>query len=241
MPMPNFWHAPTDNERGNSTPYNSAQWKIASLYAKKINHEVEYDKVSAKITYIYSLPTVPETKCSVSYTTFADGKVDIKLEYKGIDGLPDMLDFGMIFKIPKLYDNLIWYGKGKEENYCDRNKGARLGLYSNKVSDNVSKYVIPQECGNKTDVKWAKIISDKGNGLMVSGNNLEFSALPYTPHELENAYHHYELPAVVHTVIRVSLKQVGVGGDDSWGAIPSEEYLLKSNKDMSFKFSIKGI
>ncbi|MDZ7548700.1 beta-galactosidase small subunit, partial [Clostridium perfringens] len=138
----------------------------------------------------------------------------------------NMLDFGMIFKIPCLYDNLEYYGFGADENYQDRNKGARLDVYKIKVSDNVSKYVVPQECGNRTGVRWAKITDNKGHGVKIFGDSLDFSALPFTPHELDNANHHYELPKVYNTVIKVSSKQTGVGGDDSWGATPHEEYLL---------------
>lgn len=241
IPKPNFWHAPTDNDRGNSMAFRCAIWKIASLYAKAIDIKISYDEYKASITYTYALPTTPESKCNVTYTTLGDGSVKVKMDYKGVEGLPNMLDFGMMVKIPCVYDNLTWFGRGIEENYSDRNKGARLGVHKNKVIDNLSKYVIPQECGNKTDLKWAKVTDNTGNGLMIAGNNFEFSALPYTPHELENAYHHYELPPVYHTVIRVSLKNIGVGGDDSWGAMPHDEYLIPSNKDMSLEFTIKGI
>ncbi|EKY25798.1 glycoside hydrolase family 2 TIM barrel-domain containing protein [Clostridium celatum] len=241
IPKPNFWHAPTDNDRGNFMAYNCAMWKIASLYAKVININTSYDENSAKITYTYSFPTVPESKCYVTYTTLVDGTIDIKMEYKAVDNLPNMLDFGMIFTVPCIYENITWFGKGKEENYCDRNKGARFGVHKNKVSDNLSKYVIPQECGNKTDVKWVSVTDNLENGLIIKGDNFNFSALPYTPHELENAYHHYELPKVYHTVIRVSLMNSGIGGDDSWGAMPHDEYLIPSNRDMTFKFTIKGI
>lgn len=184
---------------------------------------------------------MPKANCKVSYTTYGDGTIDLKMDYKGTEGLPNMMDFGIIFKVPCKYKNLQWYGYGKEENYRDRNKGARLGIYSNKVRDNVSKYVIPQECGNKTGVRWTKILSNDGHGIEVKGENLEFSALPFTPHELENAYHHHELPNIYYTVIRVSLKHIGVGGDDSWGAMPHDEYLIEASKDMSLKFSFKGI
>ena len=241
IPKPNFWHAPTDNDRGNSMPYNCAMWKVASLYSRVIDINISYNDYEAKITYTYLLPTVPECKCDVSYTTVGDGSVKVKMDYKAVDNLANMLDFGMIFKIPSKYENLTWFGRGGEENYCDRNKGARLGIHNNKVIDNVSQYVIPQECGNKTDVKWAKVTDEFGNGLLINGDNFEFSALPYTPHELENAYHHYELPQVHYTVIRASLMNIGVGGDDSWGAMPYDEYLIPSNKDMSFEFTIKGI
>ncbi|MBS4955851.1 MAG: DUF4981 domain-containing protein [Clostridium sp.] len=241
IPKPNFWHAPTDNDRGNSMAFKCAAWKVASLYAKAIDIKISYDEYKASITYTYALPTTPESKCDVTYTTLGDGSIKVKMDYKAVEGLPNMLDFGMMIKIPCAYNNLTWFGRGIGENYSDRNKGARLGVHKNKVIDNVSKYVIPQECGNKTDLKWVKVTDNTGNGLMITGNNFEFSALPYTPHELENAYHHYELPPVYHTILRASLKNIGVGGDDSWGSMPHDEYLIPSNKDMSFEFTIKGI
>ena len=241
VPMPNFWHAPTDNDRGNFMAHNCAQWKIASLYAKATNIETSYDDFKATIIYTYTLPTVPVSACKVSYTIDGDGKIYVKMTYEGVEGLPNMLDYGFIFKMPCIYDNLQWYGAGKEENYTDRNNGARIGLYSNKVIDNLSDYVIPQECGNKTKVKWAKVFSNDGFGIEISGDDIEFSALPYTPHELESAAYYHELPKVYHTVVRVSLRQIGVGGDDSWGSLPHEEYLIPSNNYMELNFSFKGI
>ena len=241
IPMANFWHAPTDNDRGCSIPHNFAQWKIASMYGKMSNMETKFNKTSAEVKYTYNLPTVPTTTYDITYITFGDGRIKVILDYKGIEGLSSMLDFGIIFKMPCKYENITWYGRGKEENYCDRNTAARVGLYSSKVKDSVSQYVIPQECGNKTDVKWAKIQCENNHGIEISGENFEFSALPYTPHELENAYHHYELPNIFNTVVKVSLKNIGVGGDNSWGAEPHEEYLIPSNKDMSLSFIIRGI
>lgn len=241
IPKPNFWRAPTDNDRGNGMDFDSAIWKIASLYTKVDDIIIAFDTKVAYITYKYELPTNIKTYCYVTYKTVGDGTVNVKIDYKGNKELPPMFDFGMIFKIPANYENIAWFGRGAEENYCDRNKGARIGVYKNTVKDNISQYVIPQECGNKTDVKWAKITDNGGNGLVIEGNRLEFSALPYTPHELENAFHHYELPSVHHTVIRVSLMNTGIAGDDSWGALPHEEYILKANNDMTLEFSIKGI
>lgn len=237
----NFWHALTDNDNGNKMGFRCSEWKGASLYQNVKNIEITYDDYKATIVYTYALPTSKESECKVSYTTYGNGKVDVNMDYKGVEGLSDMLDFGMIFKIPSTYENIKWYGYGKEENYCDRNKGARLGIFETKVCDNVSKYVTPQECGNRTGVRYAKVLDNQGFGLEISGNEIDFSALPYTPHELENAFHHYDLPKIYHTVIRASLMQIGVGGDDSWGARPHEEYLLKSNKDMNFTFTLKGI
>lgn len=241
IPMPNFWRALTDNDRGSKLGFTSSIWKIASLYAKLIDTEASYDDYKGVVSYRFALPTIPETKCNVNYTTYADGKIDVKMEYKGNENLPDILDFGIIFKIPCIYNNLEYYGYGMEENYQDRNKGARLGIYSMKVKDNVSKYVIPQECGNRTGVRWAKITDNSGIGIEISGKSIDFSVLPYTPHELDNAYHHYELPPVYHTVVRASLKEMGVGGDNTWGARPHDEYLINAAVDLCFEFSIKGI
>ena len=105
----------------------------------------------------------------------------------------------------------------------------------------MAKYLVPQECGNKVGVRYAKVTDDRGRGLLFSGDELSFSALPYTPHELENAAHPYELPQVHYTVVRVALAQMGVGGDDSWGAYTHQEYLLNADGKMEFSFSFKGI
>ena len=102
-------------------------------------------------------------------------------------------------------------------------------------------YLNPQECGNKTGVRWASVTDKKGRGMLFTGDRMNFSALPYTPHEMENARHDFELPQVHYTVVRVSKQQMGVGGDDSWGAKTHEEYLLNVSEKMEFKFGFKGI
>ena len=147
----------------------------------------------------------------------------------------------MIFKLDADYDNLEWYGNGPEETYADRKCGAKLGIYRNQVADNLARYMVPQECGNKTDVRYAKVTDKKGRGLLLAGDKMSFSALPWTPHELENAAHVYELPKIHYTVIRAALAQMGVGGDDSWGARVHEEYLLPKDRKLEFSFCFKGI
>ncbi|MDF2612742.1 MAG: beta-galactosidase [Clostridia bacterium] len=241
VPMPNFWHAPTDNDRGNQMGYRCAQWKIASLYAKQTDLHISYDDYSALISYTYSLPTMPQTECSVSYFVFGDGTIKVHLDYKGQEGLSEMLDFGMLLKVKAAYNKVTWYGYGPDENYCDRKHGARLGLFNTNAADNISHYVVPQECGNRTGVRWAEVTNDKGEGMLLQAEEMELSVLPYTPHELENAYHQHELPPVYYTVIRASLKHTGIGGDDSWGALTHREYRMPSNKDLHFEFAFKGI
>ena len=249
IPMPNFWRAPVDNDNGSMAPARYAQWKIASMYISHRNGGM-FDNVPTKVeekdntvtvTYTYFMPTTPASKCQVAYTVFGDGTIETKLMYDPVEGLPDMPEFGMMFWFNADYDNLTWYGMGPDETYADRRHGAKLGIYSNKVADNMAKYLVPQECGNKVGVRYARIADAKGRGMMFEGDELSFSALPYTPHELENAAHVYELPQVHHTIVRVALAQMGVGGDDSWGSLVHPEYHIDVTKPLEFTFRFKGI
>ena len=158
-----------------------------------------------------------------------------------IEELGDMPEFGMLFKFRADYDNVTWYGLGEQETYADRKEGGKLGIYSNKVADNMAKYLVPQECGAKCGVRYAKVTDMKGRGMMFFGDELTFSALPYTPHEIENAAHDFELPEVHYTVVRVAQAQMGVVGDDSWGAKVHPEYLIDVSKKKVFTFCFRGI
>ena len=247
IPMPNFWRAPIDNDRGNGMPQRYAQWKIASLYGIGIGPqaplfpEVEQKEHSVAVTFDYLLPTNPLSGCRLRYEVFGDGTVQTTLSCKAVEGLCDMPEFGVMFKLNADYDRVVWYGLGPEETYVDRQKGAKLGVYEKTVAENMARYLVPQECGNKCGVRWAKVVDRRGRGMEFSGDELSFSALPWTPHELENAAHDYELPEVHYTVVRVALQQMGVGGDNSWGAQTHPEYLLPKNKDLTFTFRFKGI
>ncbi len=256
IPKPNFWRAPTDNDCGNLMGMRYGQWKIASMY---LNHkdfrqgpygpgnepEVEVNEKTVKVTYTYLMPTTPLSECRLSYEVFGDGRVKTTLSYDPVKELGDMPEFGVIFKFNADYDRVEWYGLGEAETCSDRKKGAKLGIYANKVADNMARYMVPQECGAKEEARWAKVTDRKGRGMLfeMDENNgpMMFSALPYTPHEMENAMHPYELPEVHYTVVRVAKEQMGIGGDDSWGARTHEEYLLKTDKKMEFSFVFKGL
>ena len=252
IPRPNFWRAPVDNDNGSLMQMRCGQWKLASMY---LSHkyptgghypgmhipEIEVLEDSAKITFTYAMPTVPVSECKLSYQVYGDGSIRTTLSYDPVEGLGDMPEFGVMFKFDADYDNVTWYGMGPEETYVDRCEGAKLGIYKNKVADNMAKYMVPQECGNKVGVRWASVTDRKGRGMFFTGDNMEFSALPYTPHEMENAMHPYELPQVHYTVVRVSKQQMGIAGDDSWGAQPLPEYLIKTDEKMEFTFTFKGI
>ncbi len=255
IPRPNFWRAPTDNDKGNNMAGRQGQWKLASMYAtcKGVGKELdvpgrawenpivreESDYVS--VTYLYDLQTTPAASCQLSYEVYGDGRIRTTLSYDPVEGLPDMPEFGVLFKFNADYDCVEWYGNGPEETYEDRKQGAKLGIYHNRVADNMAAYLVPQECGNKTDVRYAKVTDRQGRGMLFTGENLNFSVLPYTPHEIENAKHPYELPKVHYTVVRVAAQQMGVGGDNSWGAPVHPEYHIDVSKKLEFGFTFCGI
>ncbi len=258
IPMPNFWRAPVDNDMGSLAAARYAQWKIASMYASHKQVDASADtqyhtgfaenpvKVTEKdntvtVTYVYHMPTTPHSTCEVSYTVYGDGAIQTKLSYDPVKELGDMPEFGMIFYLDADYDHVTWYGLGPAETYADRKEGAKLGIYQNRVTDNLAEYLVPQECGNKMDVRYAKVTDARGRGMLFAGDGIYFSALPYTPHEMEHALHAYELPKVHHTVVRAALAQMGVAGDDSWGARVHPEYRIGIEQKLEFCFWIKGI
>lgn len=250
--LPNFWRAPVNNDYGSRMPQRYAQWKIASQYImagfnpetagknSAVRPQKEADG-SVTFTMTYDLPTAPAANCEVTYRVRPCGRVDVRMSYDPVKELGDMPEFGMITKLDADYDRVRFFGLGPKENYVDRREGAKLGIWEYRAGDNLTPYLMPQECGNRTGVRWAEITNAKGQGLKLWLNGGEFSALPYTPHELENAAHWYELPQAAWTVLRMSKQQMGVGGDDSWGARTHPEYLIDISKPVCFEFSFKGI
>ena len=256
IPKPNFWRAPIDNDCGNLMQMRYAQWKIASMYLNFKDYrdgiyvgghqpQLEVKEHSAVVSYTYVMPTTPMAECHISYEVFGDGRVKTTLTYDPVKELGDMPEFGVMFKFNADYDHVEWYGLGEAETYADRKHGAKLGIYKNMVADNMAHYMVPQECGAKEEVRWAKVTDRKGRGMLFEmdpeNGPMMFSALPYTPHEMENAMHPYELPEVHYTVVRAAKGQMGIGGDDSWGSRTHEEYLLKADEKMTFSFVFKGL
>lgn len=247
IPKPVFWRAMTENDRANQLPFRAGQWFTASRYVstkygnglKLTNYELEEDEDFVKVSYLYHLPTVPEMSCTLVYTVFVDGEIKTDLTLPPCAAVGELPAVGVLFTMDADYDRLTWYGRGPEETYPDR-KHAKLGVYSNKVADNMARYVIPQECGNKEDVRYAKVMNNRGRGLIFRCGGLGFSALPWSPFELENAEHPTELPRPYATWIRVGC-QMGVGGDDTWGAQTHPEYRIDNSKELHIGFSFKGL
>ncbi len=248
IPKPNFWRPLTENDIANLLPFRAGQWKLASQFSsykyehgrKATDYEVEKDKDWVKVSYTYHLPTKPAMDSNLAYTVYADGTVGVDLSLDASSEVGELPEFSVLFGFDADYDCLKWYGLGPEETYVDKYH-AKLGLYENKVSENMAKYLRPQECGNKIGVRYAELTNHRGRGIRFEGEDLSFSALPYSPHEIDCAQHPTELPATHHTFVRVGLEQMGVGGDDTWGALTHPEYLLDNSKALHLHFSFKGI
>ncbi len=248
VPLPNFWHAPTSNERGWHMGYEAGDWLLASRYARARQDrqggdpEVVERDGCVEVSYTYLLPTTPASRCEVLYRVDGDGRIATTLTMRPPAELADPPEFGMLFVADASLGSLRWYGDGPEESYVDRRRGARLGVYGADVADQLTRYLRPQEAGSHTGVRWATVLDDEGRGLRFEcAGGMEFSALPWTPFEIENAAHHTELPPIHHTVLRPALMRRGVGGDDSWGARTHPQYRLPVGSDLVFEFSFQGV
>ena len=239
-PKTSFFRATTDNDRGNGHNFRCSQWQIAGQHQKLVDFKLKEEENKVILEYKFIMPTSVETTNTVIYTVTADGAINVNLKYKGVEGMAEIPLYGMDFKLKKELGNFKYYGLGPDENYIDRNEGTRLGVFENTAMNNMSKYLIPQECGNRTGVRWVKVTDDNGEGLCFKYDKkpFELSVLPYSAYEIENAMHIDELPKVNYTWVRIIAKQMGVGGDDSWGAPVHDQYLIPSCEDIDFSFTI---
>lgn len=239
-PKISFWRAMTDNDTGAGYPFEMAQWQIAGKCAKQVGFDTEEHADRLDVTYTFAAPTVPAFEYKVTYTAYFDGRLGVKAEYSGVKGMADMPVFAMDFKMKKQYNAFTFYGMGPVENYIDRNNGARLGVYTSNAKDNFTKYLNPQECGNRTGVRYVNVYNENGTGLAFTAteNPFEMSVLPYSAYELDNAMHREELPEPTYTWVRIAARQMGVGGDDSWGAPVHQEFKIEAENPMTLRFEI---
>lgn len=240
VPRTSFFRATTDNDRGNGHNFRTSQWQIAGMHQRLERFECIEENDKIILTYTFEMPTSVKTNNVVKYTVTPDGNIEVNIHYKGVQGLSELPIFAIDFKLKKELSNFEYYGYGPDENYIDRNNGARLGRYKNSCINNLSRYLIPQECGNRTGVRWANVTNNKNEGLCFKYVDMPFelSVLPYSAYELENAMHIEELPQINYTWVRIIAKQMGIGGDDSWGALVHDEYTIPSNEDINLKFII---
>lgn len=245
-PEPNFWRAPTDNDFGNKMPTRNGVWRSAGKnYTLETIQVVEENGKSCvvakmKLNDVFSDYTI-------KYSLGNDGALEVQSSFKkGNAPLPDMPRFGMIFSLKKALENLDYYGRGPWENYPDRNESSLKGIYQSKVADQYVPYTRPQENGYKTDVRWFTLSNSNGKGLEIKGlQPLCMSTLNNYPSDFDPGLskknqHLSDITPRNEVVVCVDLTQRGLGGDNSWGAYPHEQYLLKQN-EYSYGFVIKPI
>ncbi|MFC9887182.1 glycoside hydrolase family 2 TIM barrel-domain containing protein [Streptomyces pilosus] len=244
-PVPNFWRAPTDNDRGNGQHLRNRTWRDAGARREVTDVAVRVlgDRAVA-ITVRGTLPTTVASTYTTRYTVFGNGeiKVDNTL-HPGAATLPYLPEVGTLLFLPRRLDRLHYYGRGPEENHWDRNTGTDVGRYTSTVAGQWTPYIRPQENGNKTDVRWAALTDDRGRGLLVSGEPLlEINASHFTPEDLSAGVRHdYQLTPRDAVVLRVNHRQMGVGGDDSWGAHTHDEYKLFADRDYAYTYRLRPL
>jgi beta-galactosidase len=245
FPEPYFWRAPTDNDFGNHMPEQLGVWRTAHqnrVVKSIIAGEQSAQGVIIKVAYELTAINVPYT---VEYMIQNNGtiKVTASIDMNGRD-LPELPRFGMRMQLPPRYHNLEFYGRGPWENYSDRNESAQVGLYKDSVAGQYfSGYIRPQESGYKTDVRWLSLTAGDGRGVRIEGiQPICFSAINHSVESLDpgltkKQQHPTDLPPDNSVYLNIDLRQRGVGGDDSWGALPHPEYRL-TDKSYSYSYII---
>jgi beta-galactosidase len=241
---PNFWRVPTDADLANGYPLRTRPWKMAGLVRTVTSVLVrEAAGGAARIEANLGFPTAGETLGRISYTVSGDGRVEVEYELvpRGT-GLPEIPRIGLQTALPARFDRVRWFGRGPQESYWDRRTGAAVGLHAARVEEMVFPFARPQENGNRSDVRWVEMADGRGDGLRVRGAApFNFSAWPYTQTDLELAAHPHELPRRPFVTLNVDLGQMGLGGDDAWGAWPHPEYRLTPDRTYVFRFAIERV
>ncbi|MFH1852408.1 MAG: glycoside hydrolase family 2, partial [Candidatus Neomarinimicrobiota bacterium] len=159
------------------------------------------------------------------------------------ESLPALPRFGMTMLLPPAYTRIAWYGRGPHESYWDRKTGAAIGLYGGLIDDQFFRYVRPQETGNKTDVRWLAVSQENGYGLLAVGlPELYAGAYPFRYSELDyvvgSQRHGSELKRGDVVTLNLDLKQLGIGGDNAWGARPHAKYTLYP-REYSYSYRLR--
>lgn len=230
----NFWRPPTDNDMGAGLQKRYAEWIDAGI--KENTSDTKIDKLSNgnyKISFSRNL-FKDDASIVIAFTIDGNGALTVDNKLNTVKGKhSNIFKYGNHFILPSDFEIVEWYGRGPWESYIDRKTAAFNGIYSGKIRDQYYPYVRPQESGNKTDVRWAKIIKKDGAGFTVQAidSYLQVNALPYAPEQLTTGMekkqaHSGELEFDKNMHLHIDGFHMGVGGVDSWGQLPLPKYLL---------------
>ncbi|KID28379.1 beta-galactosidase/beta-glucuronidase [Prauserella sp. Am3] len=244
-PVPNFWRGSTDNDLGNGQPDRNGTWRHAGekRSVTKVSVDTSDDR-AVVVTVEGTLPTSTESTYTTVYTIF--GNAEIKVDntlHPGAASLPYIPEVGTILRIPPELDTIRFYGRGPEENHWDRKSASEVGVYDSTVDEQWTPYIRPQENGNKTDVRWLALTGADGGGLLAVGEPLlEINASHFTPEDLSgDILHDYQLEPRDEIVLRLNHRQMGVGGNDSWGQQTLDEYKLFADRDYAYTYRLRPL
>lgn len=239
-PRPTFWRAPTDNDYGWKMQNISKIWKEVSeqtLNATSVKTSQKGEAVQVEV--IYKLDAVNST-WTTHYTVMGNGAIKVDNEMiNNADEKAIIPRIGMKMQMPVQYTNLEYLGRGPWENYSDRNSSTFVGRYKSTVAEQYVPYIRPQENGHRTDVRWMALSTKVGSGLAIIADSLiEFNTLNNPVEDFDagsdknkNLRHTNDIKPKDLVEVHIDFKMIGVGGDDSWGARPHEEYLVKPSKE----------
>ncbi len=242
----NFWRPLTNNDRGAKLHEKLAIWENAGERTTLTSLAIERaarDGGSITIKAEYKIPA-RDSKAEISYKIYPDGAIDIEGAVHISKGTPMLPRVALQFRSPKNLDTRTWFGLGSHETYVDRKSGATLGLHSLKIADSFHKYEDPQESSNAIDTYYLSLSGNEKFALKIEGdanNTFEFSTYPCLPEDITQASHPHQLPERNFNVINIASANMGVGGVNSWGAIPEKYALLESGKSYTFKFTLAGV
>ncbi len=237
-PRPAYWRAPTENDLGNGFAAGSSLWAAADSWQTCKNMELlEESGERVSLRFTYTAPALPELRTDVTYTVEDTGRMSVAVHYHGGPGRPGLPLLGLRFATPEPMEAVEWLGLSGE-TYPDRKKGGVFGWHRERP--HIPGYLVPQECGCHVDTRAAVLKTADGVSLILEAVDapFAFSALPYTPQQLEQAAHAEELPVPVRTVVTVCGAMRGVGGIDSWGSDVEPPYRISAEKDLTFSFRI---
>ena len=248
---PNFWRAVTDNDMGAGLQQKLAAWNNPEMTLTSISAEKDKESkgAAANVVARYDMPKVNAT-LTLTYKVNSDGSLLVTqaMNKKTPDATaPDMLRFGMVMDMPYSLDISNYYGRGPIENYVDRDGGQWIGLYKQTADQQFYPYIRPQETGTKSDIRWWQQCNGKDLGIKVTpiGKFMDASALHYNISDLDEGLekdqrHPQDVAKSKYTELYLDSEQQGVGGTNSWGALPLEKYRIHFG-DKTFQFLIEPI
>lgn len=257
-PEPNFWRPPTDNDRGSSSFRNSAAgWQYAGSDRYSIKTDIE--QIGGKAVRITVHGDLKPAKGSAEYqtvfTVYSNGQitVDNSMSPSGFSQNDFLPALGAVMQLSPEFENLTWFGRGSDteglmsESYADRKSGQFIDVFSETVSGQYTEYSKIQTSANKTDVRWAALTNDDGDGMLVSAvdGTFEITAQHYTIEDMSTLgnKHPYELEGTENVVLSVNHKQIGVGCDPSWldKGWYNEDEMIRPTQTYSYSYKLSPV